>query len=112
MRLVERTRTVTPLPAATFSKSAFALVWSVTICAPNDLTSGLVPFSWASLPISTSVIPPIAAFSMNLRSALGTLPPVALVIGSAACAMPVDNEAVASAAIASIERVRRNMQLV
>ena len=73
------------LPARVVN-SVFAFVWSVTICVAKSLTAALEPFSWASFDASTSVMPPIAAFSMNVRSPDATLPPVALVIGSAAMA--------------------------
>src|SRR4029453_11426910 len=40
----------------------------MTIRLPNDFTSSLLPFCSATLPIATSIIPPLAALCMNVLS--------------------------------------------
>ena len=57
------------LLCASVFNSSLALLWSSTIRCPNCFTASVDAFSVASLPSSTSAIPPCAAFVTNVSSA-------------------------------------------
>src|SRR5262245_62067601 len=63
---------VTPFDSASCSSSALAWPWSVTMRPANCFTKFDAAFCWASLPASTSAMPPIAASARNLRSLLAS----------------------------------------